>query len=86
MDLVVDANILFAALIKESTTRKILFLKYLHLFAPDFLLEEVSKYKEEILTKTGKSEEKFLKILHALRNRLHFIAKEDLQVYKEEVL
>ncbi len=53
MDLVVDANILFAAIIKDSTTRKLLFHKTLHLHAPDFLLEELAEYKDEILKKTA---------------------------------
>lgn len=86
MDLVVDANILFAALIKQSTTRTLLFLKHLHLFAPDFILEELAKYKEEILRKTGKSEQAFFEILNRLRNRLFFIAKEDLLAFKDRVM
>ena len=48
MELIVDANILFASLIKESKTIEILLDKRLNLFAPDFILTEFSKYKEEI--------------------------------------
>jgi len=86
MDLVVDANILFAALIKNSTTRKLFFYKAFHPYAPDFLLEELAKYRNEILNKTGQTETHFLRILNSMRNRLLFIAKEDLQTYKERVL
>ena len=49
MDLIVDANILFAALIKDSITMGFFFNRDFHLFAPEFLLEEFYKHKEEIL-------------------------------------
>ncbi len=51
MNLVVDANILFAALIKEGTTAGLMVSDKLHLFAPQFLLEEFVKYEELILKK-----------------------------------
>ena len=56
MDLVVDANILFAALIKEDITSELIFKLRLHLFAPEFILEEFEKYKEELKNKTGRTE------------------------------
>ena len=51
MDLIVDANVLFAALIKEGLTSDLLFVDDFHLYAPEFLLVEFTKYKEEILRK-----------------------------------
>jgi predicted nucleic acid-binding protein len=48
MDLVLDANVLFAAFMKDSTTRNILLTKTptpLKLYVPPFLLDEVYKYK-----------------------------------------
>ena len=48
MDLVIDANILFAALIKESVTSELIFKNTLHLYAPEFLFSEFEKYKEVI--------------------------------------
>lgn len=55
MDLVVDANILFAALVKESRTAELLFRDDFHLYAPDFILQEFSKYEQELLEKTARS-------------------------------
>ena len=51
MYLIVDANILFAALIKQGKTDELLFVDHLHLFAPEFILIEFEKYKKEILQK-----------------------------------
>lgn len=55
MDLIVDANILFAALIKDGGTSSIMFRNDLDLFAPEFLLEELTKHEQTILDKTHRS-------------------------------
>ena len=44
MDLVIDSNILFAALLKESGTSDILFKHTL--YAPESIFEEFRKYKD----------------------------------------
>ena len=52
MELVVDANVVFSALIKEGVTIKLLFDPNLILYAPDFFLEEFNKHREEKWTIT----------------------------------
>ena len=78
MDLVIDANILFAALIKEGKTAELLFLDDLHLFAPEFLLEEFAKHRKTILKKTHRTDREFDKILDVLSARINFIPKEEI--------
>jgi len=63
MDVVIDANILFSILIKHSKTEELLFQEDLHIFAPEFLLEEFEKYKELILKKTDKTSNEFEQFL-----------------------
>ncbi len=46
MKLVVDANILFSALLRDSGTRKLLLDRRLSLFAPKFLLLEYQNIQE----------------------------------------
>ncbi len=49
-----DANILFAAFMRDSTTRKILLTKtptQLKLYAPPFIMDEVYKYKDLLARK-----------------------------------
>ena len=48
MDLVIDANILFSALIKDSFTSTIIFSDTFRLFTPEFISTELEKHKEEI--------------------------------------
>ncbi|MHA1131058.1 MAG: PIN domain-containing protein [Candidatus Helarchaeota archaeon] len=47
-----DANILFAALIKEGPTADLLITGDFKLYAPEFLLTEFQKYEPLILKKT----------------------------------
>lgn len=57
MDLVVDANIVFAALIKESKIHELIFDEKLHLFTTEFFFTEFEKHAKELQEKTGKTEE-----------------------------
>ena len=57
MELVVDANVLFAAFIKESHTRHLLLNSGCNLFIPDFFFEEFNKHQGALREKTGLSED-----------------------------
>lgn len=78
MDVVIDANVLFAALIKEGVTRRLLISDMLTLYAPEFILEEVEKYEEFILQKTEKSKEELQRVLAVLRRRITFVRLSEL--------
>ena len=55
MKIILDSNILFSALIKNSKTRELIFEKNLDLFAPKKLIREINKYEKEISKKSGLS-------------------------------
>ena len=74
--MVIDANILFAALIKESVTADIIISNRLQLFAPEFLFEEFFKYEKLILEKTHRSKEEFNQFLNILKERIIIIPQE----------
>lgn len=57
MRLAIDANILFAALIKDGLTRRILLERRYHLYAPRYLIEEFSKKMCELEKKTSLTKE-----------------------------
>jgi len=52
MDLVVDANVIFAVLIKDSFSYHLLFSGRFNLFTPEYIFTEFEKHKMEILEKT----------------------------------
>lgn len=83
MDLVIDANILFAVCIAEGKTEELLFSEDLHLFAPEFLFEEFEKYKEMILKKTKRPQNEFSRFVEILKNKIHIIPNEETNKFIE---
>lgn len=79
MDLVIDANILFAVLIKEGKTENLIFSDALHLFAPEFIFEEFDKYRDYILGKTKRSKGDFEKFLEIIKKRIQIIPNEETE-------
>jgi predicted nucleic acid-binding protein len=65
MELVVDANILISALLKEGITRKLLFNDELILYTPEFIIDEFLKHSIQLAKKA-----------HATEKALHNLAKE----------
>ena len=78
MKLVVDANILFAALIKKRSTAELLISDKFQLFAPEFLFEEFSKYEELILKKTHRSNKEFNQFLELLKDQITIVPKKEI--------
>lgn len=81
MELVVDANVLFAALVKQSKTAELLFRDDFHLYAPDYIFEEFEKHKSEILEKSSRTPAEFQRILAIFRRRIHLIPIEEIQPF-----
>ena len=83
MQLVLDANILFAALIKDSTTHEIIISELAEFFTPEFILEEFYTHKKEILDKTKRTPEEFERVFEDLKERIIVIPKEEYQTFLE---
>lgn len=76
IELIVDANILFAALLAKKTTRELLFNPRLKLYAPEYLLAELYEHlqnDEEIQQKLQQTKEETDKILNELLNTIEVI-------------
>ncbi len=84
MDLIVDANVIFAALIQEGKNYELLFRREFHLFTPDFIIIEIEKHKEEILAKTKRSSAEFEQVLEILKRRIALIPMEELVPFVEQ--
>ena len=54
MRIVVDANVVIAAVVKSSITREVLLYPFIDYYSPDFLLKEIKEHDEEISAKAGK--------------------------------
>lgn len=63
MKLVVDANVVMAALAKSSITRGILLYPYIDYYSPSYLLEEIKEHEDEIAAKSGEGYKEALSII-----------------------
>ncbi len=70
MRLVIDTNILIAALIKNSFTRQFILFSDLQLISPEITTAEINKYRSLILEKSGLSEKEFKTLFSTLLGRL----------------
>ncbi len=84
MKLIVDANILFSALIKDGLTAELLISDKLQLFAPEFLFTEYTKYKDLILRKTHRKEEEFNNFLEILKDQIFIVPKKEIMPFMDE--
>lgn len=75
--LVIDANVLFSALIKNSLTAEIIFEEEIIPSAPEFVIEEFLKYEDLILKKTSRTREEFIQIMHMLKDIITVVPKEE---------
>lgn len=82
--LVIDANILFSALIKNSVTAKLMFEEEIILYTPEFIVDEFLKHKELILKKTSRNNNEFIHIMHMLKDIITIIPKEEYSKFMEE--
>ena len=78
MELVIDANILMSALIaSEGRTIDLIFNEKLRLFAPDYLIGEISAHEQEILEKSKLSRAEFDVLLSIVSSRIDFVPKSE---------
>ncbi len=83
MRLVVDANILFSALIKDGFTAKLFFKDNLYLYTPEFIIEEFEKYEHLILKKTKRSPEEFKDIMVMFREIVTVVPEDEYSKFME---
>jgi len=81
LKLVVDANILFAALIKEGLTAELLISDELNCFAPEFLFDEFSKYEQILLAKTKRSKTEFTQYMNILKEEIEIIPQKEIMSF-----
>ena len=75
MKLVVDTNVAFSLLKKDSFTKQLANKHSLKLYSHPFLLEELSKYSELLCSKLKISEDKFEKIKEILSRLVNLKVK-----------
>lgn len=84
MNLVIDANILIAALLKDSKVRELIVHTKHRLFVPEIILIEIQEHKDELLKKSSLSEKEFEIILSTLTSYLNIVQDKTLLLFLNE--
>ena len=79
MKVILDVNVILSALIRDSTTRKIILNSEFDLYFPEPSLHKIRKYKSYILEKSGLSEEEYDKILAILFKYIKLVPTEEIE-------
>ena len=77
MRIVIDSNRIVAALLKDSTTRSILFNNKFDFIAPAFAKEEVEKHRNEFIKRVGMIPQDFKILVSLIFESVALIHKED---------
>ena len=86
MKIVVDSNILFSALIKDSKTREILLESNNEFFFPSYVFYEALKHEEELLQKSCMDKKEFLVLLNLILERIKIVSEAELEKHKSEAV
>jgi len=81
MDLVVDANIIIAALLKDGVTYQLFFSDRLRLFTTEYIFDELQQHSDELLQKTKRTVDEFHQLLDILHRRMIVIPALDLRPF-----
>ena len=84
MEVILDANILFAGLMKASTTALLLFDPHLKLYTPEFILEEFMNYSSLIQKKMKRTHDEFVMIRHQLHQVITVVPQEEYEQYVDK--
>ncbi len=79
MELVIDTNIIISAGLVKSDLQKIIFDLRTTLYSPEFMLEEIEKYKREINERSKYSENELNELLTKIFSRIHIIPLEEYE-------
>ena len=85
--IVIDSNILFSALLKNSETRRIILTcEILPLFFPSYLFEELERHKKELILKSGMSYTDFDQLLELLIEKIIVVPDARLSPFRKQAM
>ncbi|MEK6916124.1 MAG: PIN domain-containing protein [Nanoarchaeota archaeon] len=86
MNIIIDSNVLFSALIKDSKTRSILFEYDGFFLFPSYIFKEMQEHIDELHEKTKLQKEDFRKLLHLILKKVLIVSDEVLDPFKQEAI
>jgi len=86
MRIVIDSNIIFSALIRDSENRRIILNYDSSFLFPSFIFEEIHKYKELLLKKSGMNSQEFEILLSLILEKVEIITEDKLIPHRQKAL
>ena len=86
MELVVDTNVIFSAIVRNSVTRILLLNPNLILYSPEGLISELDEHKEEIRAKSKLNEKRYDELMAVLLSKIKLEPKETIAPFLKEAL
>ena len=83
MRIVVDANRVFAATIKDSTTRGILLNLFFEFVAPDFIITEIRKHQNRLMKIASITKDEFEFFLSLIFERITIIPESEYKKFSD---
>jgi len=84
MEIIIDSNIIFSALIKNSKTRKLIIEYENYFLFPEYIFFELQNHKNELLEKSQMNKKDFNKLLEIILMKVKVIPASKLIPYKVE--
>ena len=84
MDIVIDTNILIAALLRDNKIRELIVNSKDRLLVPEVIYQEIKEHKEELLNKSELSEEEFDTLMSKLGGYLTIVSNKKLVNFQKE--
>jgi predicted nucleic acid-binding protein len=84
MQLVIDANIVFAMLISPGKPIDLFFREEIDVLAPELLFDELKNNRKIILEKTGLSREEFDTFLSIIKSKIRIIPEIEFLSFREK--
>jgi len=81
MEITIDANVLFACLIRDSDTRRLFFSPEFEFYAPSFMLSELQKYFGVIKKKSGLCDSDFSNLVARVLVQITLISDVELKPF-----
>ena len=84
MRFVVDTNIIFSALIKDSITRKILLSTKFEFFTPEYVFIEIQNHSEEIMERCDLDQNDFKLMIDTLMTDIMVVSTDDFREFVQK--
>ena len=82
--LIVDTNRIIAALLRDSTSRRILFSSEFRFMSLTLAGKEIARYANDLIERSGHNKEMFTAVLRKICSRIRFFDDREIQMFTAE--